>query len=252
MAQDGGTRQQRAVATRAAIIDAAAGEFDVRGYLGTSMDAVAERAGLTKGALYFHFTSKADLAAAVIARQHEVSRQYGEAAAARASSPLEAMMWMSQGLASQMIHEVVVSAGIRLSTEAATADVARQDPYTDWMHVTADIMRRAVDAGEVDPAWDPELIGRVVIPAYTGVQTVSDVLAHRADLYERLRELWTVLLAAIVTERMRPEIPRLVGVIAPLPSDAGPPIDTHVTAHPQDTGQSVSPSAPVRGTSPAA
>lgn len=219
MAQDGGTRQQRAVATRAAIVEAAAGEFDVRGYLGTSVDGVAERAGLTKGAVYFHFASKADLAGAVIARQHEVSRAYGEAAAARGSTPLEVMMWMSQGLASQMIHEVVVSAGIRLSTEAATADVARQDPYTDWMQVTAELMRQGIAAGEVDPAWDPELIGRVVIPAYTGVQTVSDVLAGRDDLYERLRELWTVLLAAIVTDRVRPEIPRLVALIAPLPGD---------------------------------
>ena len=218
MAQDGRTRQQRALATRAAIIEAAAGEFDERGYTGASMDAVAERAGLTKGALYFHFTSKADLAGAVIARQHEVSRQYGEAAAARGTTPLEVLMWMSQGLASQMVHEVVVSAGIRLSTEPATADVARQDPYTDWIAVVTGLVRQAVDAGEVDPAWEPDLVGRVVIPAYTGVQTVSDVLADRADLYDRLRELWTVLLAAIVTERMRPEIPRLVAVIAPLPT----------------------------------
>ncbi|MDR6169595.1 MULTISPECIES: ScbR family autoregulator-binding transcription factor [unclassified Curtobacterium] len=220
MAQDGGTRQQRAVATRAAILDAAAGEFDERGYLGTSMDAVAERAGLTKGALYFHFTSKADLAGAVIARQHEVSRRYGEAAAARGTTPLEVLMWMSQGLASQMIHETVVSAGIRLSTEAATADVARQDPYADWIAVVTDLVRQGIDAGEVDPAWDPELVGRVVIPAYTGVQTVSDVLADRSDLYVRLRELWTVLLAAIVSDRVRPEIPRLVALIAPLPDDA--------------------------------
>ncbi|GAA3341743.1 ScbR family autoregulator-binding transcription factor [Curtobacterium pusillum] len=219
MAQDGRTRQQRAVATRAAIIDAAAGEFDEHGYLGTSMDAVAERAGLTKGALYFHFTSKADLAGAVIARQHEVSRQYGEAAATRGTTPLEVLMWMSQGLASQMIHEVVVSAGIRLSTDTAAAGVARRNPYTDWMQVAAELVRQGIEAGEIDSAWDPQLIGRVVVPAYTGAQTVSDVLADRADLYDRLRELWTVLLAAIVTDRMRPEIPRLVALIAPLATE---------------------------------
>lgn len=215
MAQDGRSRQQRAVATRAAILDAAAREFDERGYVGSSMDGVADRAGLTKGALYFHFGSKADLAGAVIAQQHEVSRRYGEAAFARASSPLEAMMWMSQGLATQMVSEVVVSAGIRLSTEAATTEVARQDPYTDWMAVASEVMRQGIAAGEVAATWDPELLGRVVIPAYTGVQTVSDVLTDRADLFERLRDLWTVLLAAVVTERMRPEIPRLVAIIAP-------------------------------------
>ncbi|MCY1693463.1 ScbR family autoregulator-binding transcription factor [Curtobacterium sp. SL109] len=215
MAQDGRSRQQRAGDTRAAIVAGAALEFDHRGYVGTSMDAVAERAGVTKGALYFHFTSKADLAGAVIAEQHAISRRYGEAAFAKASSPLETLMWMSQGLATQMVSEVMVSAGIRLSTEAATTDVARAAPYTDWMSVTADLVRAGIADGQVQDTWDPELLGRVVIPAYTGVQTVSDVLAGRRDLFERLRELWTVLLAAIVTDRVRPEIPRLVGIIAP-------------------------------------
>ncbi|WJY01140.1 ScbR family autoregulator-binding transcription factor [Curtobacterium sp. SP.BCp] len=215
MAEDGPSRQRRAVATRAAIIEGAAREFDERGYVGASMDGVAERAGVTKGALYFHFASKADLAGAVVARQHEVSRAYAEVAHARGRTPLESMMWMSQGLAVQMTTEVVVSAGIRLSTEPAGNGIARQDPYTDWMRVTADIFREAIAAGEVDDRWDPALIGRVVSPAYTGVQAVSDVLADRADLFERLRELWTVLLAAFVTERTRPEIPRLVAIIAP-------------------------------------
>jgi len=237
MADLGGTRQERARVTHAAIIDAAAAEFDERGYTGASIDAVAERAGLTTGAVYFHFASKAELAGAVIARQHEVSQEYGAAAAARASSPIEALVWSSQAIATQMVREVVVSAGIRLSTEDATREVdRRQEPYTDWTRIAADLFRQAVDAGEVDPAWDPELLARVAVPAYTGVQKVSDILTERADLYERLRELWTVLLAAVVTDAVRPRIPGLVAIIAPLddrpggPSDAGPPTDTHVTA----------------------
>jgi AcrR family transcriptional regulator len=215
MVQDRPTRQQRSLATRTAIIEGAAAEFDERGYVGASMDGIAERIGMTKGALYFHFTSKADMAGAVIAEQHAISRRYGAAAFARGTSPLGVLMWMSQGLATQMTSEVVVSAGIRLSTEAATRDVARQDPYTDWMTVVSELVQQAIDAGQVDPRWDAALVGRVVIPAYTGVQTVSDVLTERADLFERLRELWTVLLDAFVTERLRPEIPRLVALIAP-------------------------------------
>ncbi|WIB32794.1 ScbR family autoregulator-binding transcription factor [Curtobacterium sp. MCSS17_005] len=215
MVQDRPTRQQRSLATRTAIIEGAAAEFDERGYVGASMDGIAERIGMTKGALYFHFTSKADMAGAVIAEQHAISRRYGAAAFARGTSPLGVLMWMSQGLAIQMTSEVVVSAGIRLSTEAATRDVARQDPYTDWMTVVSELVQQAIDAGQVDPRWDAALVGRVVIPAYTGVQTVSDVLTERADLFERLRELWTVLLDAFVTERLRPEIPRLVALIAP-------------------------------------
>jgi hypothetical protein len=124
-------------------------------------------------------------------------------------------MWLCQGLAVQMTSEVVVSAGVRLSTDVAASDIARQDPYTDWTTVVAGFARQAVEVGELDQRWDPDLVGRVVVRAYTGVQTVSDVMTRRADLFAGLRELWTVLLDAFVTERLRPEIPRLVALIAP-------------------------------------
>ncbi|WP_058729537.1 ScbR family autoregulator-binding transcription factor [Curtobacterium oceanosedimentum] len=224
MAQDGRIRQERAVATHAALIEAAAAEFDERGFVGASMDGIAERAGMTKGALYFHFRSKVDIAGAVIARQDEISRRYAEVAAARSASPLESLMWMSQGVASQMTREVVVRAGLRLATDPNARVIPRDRPYDHWVEHTADIVRRAIDAGEVDPSWDPRMIGHVVSPAVAGVQMFSDMLHDRADLFERLRELWTVLLSAIATERTRADVPRLVAIIEPeRPGEASTP-----------------------------
>jgi AcrR family transcriptional regulator len=225
MAQDGRVRQERAVATRAALIEAAAAEFDERGYVGASMDGVAERAGMTKGALYFHFRSKADIASAVIARQDEISRHYAAAAAARSTSPLESLMWMSQGVATQMTREVVVRAGLRLAADPNAREIPREHPFDRWVEHTADIIRRAIAVGEVDPSWDPELVGHVVSPAVAGVQMVSDMLHDRADLYERLQELWTMLLSAMATERTRAEVPRLVAIIRPEgPADVSPEV----------------------------
>lgn len=215
MTEDGRIRQERAVATRAALIEAAAAEFDERGFVGASMDGVAERAGMTKGALYFHFRSKVDIASAVIAQQDEVSRRYADAAAARTASPLESLMWMSQGVATQLTREVVVRAGLRLAADPNAREIPRDHPYERWVEHTADIIRRAIAAGEVDPSWDPETIGRVVSPAVAGVQMVSDMLHDRVDLYERLRELWTMLLTAIASERTRADVPRLVAIISP-------------------------------------
>ena len=48
-----------------AILRAAVDEFLEKGYDGSSMDAVAARAGLTKGGLYHHFSSKEELLFAV-------------------------------------------------------------------------------------------------------------------------------------------------------------------------------------------
>jgi AcrR family transcriptional regulator len=48
-------------ATRAQLLEAAAEVFSEQGYAGASISAIADRAGVTSGALYRHFESKADL-----------------------------------------------------------------------------------------------------------------------------------------------------------------------------------------------
>ena len=60
------TRGEKKTQTRAQLLRAAAGVFAKRGYGATTLDEVAERAGLTKGAVYSNFESKADLALAVL------------------------------------------------------------------------------------------------------------------------------------------------------------------------------------------
>ena len=58
-----GTNEKRAQgdATRLALVVAARDLFGERGYAATSIDEVASRAGVTKGAFYHHFGGKADL-----------------------------------------------------------------------------------------------------------------------------------------------------------------------------------------------
>lgn len=57
------------MATRHQLVAAAAATFDKRGFDGATLgDILKAGAGLSKGALYFHFTSKDELAAAVVAR----------------------------------------------------------------------------------------------------------------------------------------------------------------------------------------
>ena len=53
--------------SRKKILAAAEVQFLAHGYLGTSMDAVTEQAGVSKQTVYAHFTSKEALFRAVIA-----------------------------------------------------------------------------------------------------------------------------------------------------------------------------------------
>lgn len=74
------TQAQRTEATTAALLDAARALFARDGYDATSLDAVAARAEVTKGAVYHHFKGKRQLFEAVFAR--EVERIMGPVAAA--------------------------------------------------------------------------------------------------------------------------------------------------------------------------
>jgi AcrR family transcriptional regulator len=63
------TQQERTEATTTALLAAARDLFAEDGYAATSLDAVVAKAGVTKGALYHHFSGKRDLFAAVFASE---------------------------------------------------------------------------------------------------------------------------------------------------------------------------------------
>lgn len=60
------TQAERTERTRGALLAAARELFSERGIADTGRDDIAERAGVTRGALYHHFESKAAVAVAVI------------------------------------------------------------------------------------------------------------------------------------------------------------------------------------------
>ena len=60
--------KQEAQATRSHILDTAEQVFERRGVSGTSLHEIAKAAGLTRGAIYWHFEDKADLFNAMMER----------------------------------------------------------------------------------------------------------------------------------------------------------------------------------------
>jgi len=65
------TREETRQQTRQRLLDAAASVFNRLGYNGASLDAVAEAAGYTRGAVYSNFATKADLFMALLERYVE-------------------------------------------------------------------------------------------------------------------------------------------------------------------------------------
>ena len=82
--------------TREKILDAAQALILDHGFAATTVDAVVGRAGITKGAFFHHFTSKSDLARALVERYAALDRAHLDERLARArklsSDPLQQVL----------------------------------------------------------------------------------------------------------------------------------------------------------------
>ncbi|WP_040691354.1 TetR/AcrR family transcriptional regulator, partial [Nocardia vinacea] len=93
------TRAQQQDATRRKVLAAAKSEFAQRGFRGATVDGIAERADMTRGAVYSNFPGKRALYLAVLA--HEAEQAPAPAGGAKAGTPAAALSafastWLEQ------------------------------------------------------------------------------------------------------------------------------------------------------------
>ncbi|MBO9531539.1 MAG: TetR/AcrR family transcriptional regulator [Solirubrobacteraceae bacterium] len=116
------TRRERQAETRQQVVTAARELFLTRGYHGTTLSAVVEAAGFTKGAVYSNFASKAELALAVV---EEIERENVEKLAGAfqgASDPAERAKLLT------LWGETILSDTAALRLRAELSFAAMDDP----------------------------------------------------------------------------------------------------------------------------
>jgi AcrR family transcriptional regulator len=208
------TQQARAVETRALIIRAAADVFGARGYGGSSLTEICAAAGLTKGAVYFHFASKDALALAVVDAQHARAIAMGAALRHSDQPGLHVLLRLTFELSEQLRNDPVTRAGIRLTMESSALSRPVVTPYEEWFVAIEMLLRRAIADGDVRPDADVAAAARFISPAYTGVQVVSNVLTGRSDLVQRVQEMWLIVLPSLVLPERWPQLRELPGQMA--------------------------------------
>jgi AcrR family transcriptional regulator len=192
--------QTRAVRTRAAIVLAAGELFAERGYHGASTTDILERCGLTRGALYFHFPSKEAIADAVVDHQQQAL------SAPERESPLQAVIAMTFQYAQSLLTDPVMRGAVRLAVEQGTYRRPDAGPYEGPEQAVLTLFRRAEERGELLTTADPRAMARLLVGAYTGVQLVSDAQTGRADLMDRLTDLWRYLLPGVANPGLLPHL----------------------------------------------
>jgi AcrR family transcriptional regulator len=185
-------KQERAIQTRKELIRAAAVVFDESGFAGASINRILKEAGVTAGALYFHFSSKKEVARAIMNAQPDTIIPW------LTSEGLQRLVDITLVWAHQLQSDVVLRAGVRLTSEQGSFGVRDITPYQDWSRIMADCLRSAVDRGELQAGVEPTELAEFIVEACTGMQTYSAVASEaRADLVERVVRMWRLLMPGI-------------------------------------------------------
>ncbi|MFE1754423.1 ScbR family autoregulator-binding transcription factor [Streptomyces anandii] len=191
-------KQERAVRTRAQVLETAAELFAERGYDATSIVDIAERVGMTKGAVYFHFKNKEAMAIAVVESNYDRWPAVLREVRTENLDPRSTILALLDRTAQAFHTDRTIQAGARLQSERSLIGTPLPEPYVGWIDLLAGLFEEAERAGQLKKGLTPRTAARVVVSSFYGMQHISDVLHHRADLMERWRELRDITLEAVL------------------------------------------------------
>jgi TetR/AcrR family transcriptional regulator, cholesterol catabolism regulator len=164
-------REEIAALKRVRIFDAAVGLFYENGYDKTTLEAVAERLGVTKPFIYSHFSSKADLLADICARGISASLAAMESVKALDVSPSRRLELLGNRFVTAVLdNQMYIAIFTREEKGLAPADLDKINLMRRSFdkELTA-LIREGVEAGEFDVT-DPHMaalsIGGMVSWAY--------------------------------------------------------------------------------------
>jgi TetR/AcrR family transcriptional repressor of nem operon len=182
-------RRKDPEATRAALLEAAFWTFYRNGYQASSLDDVVTSAGVTKGALYHHFSDKAALGYAVvdeIVRSWMLARWVEPLRGMR--DPISAMQAILADIATSTEDEIVRNGCPlnNLAQEMSTVDegfrVRLERVLTDWRLGMADALREGQKAGTVRADIDPHHVALMIAAFAEGTMSVAKMMRDRGAL----------------------------------------------------------------------
>ncbi|MFG3408242.1 ScbR family autoregulator-binding transcription factor [Streptomyces sp. NPDC048142] len=185
---------ERAAQTRQRLLRAAAEVFDEAGYEQAAVTRIAEQAGFTLGALYFHFGSKQGLAKALMDAQPTTIEPHLE------STGLQRLVDITLVWADRMKRDPILRAGVRLAIEQGSHGMNDATSFEEWRELMRTHLDVALGNGELRDGVCPDRLARFVVGACTGIQVYSNLATTRADLTERVCDMWDLLLPSVASE----------------------------------------------------
>lgn len=189
-------RQERAVRTRQALVDAAASEFDRSGYDGTSLNRVCRAAGITMGALTFHFAAKDELADAVQSQGQQITRQALDSLPDDEAPALHRAVDLTLELARLLEAEPAVRSAARLSRERPDRDL---EWSATWLGTVQGLFEQAYGEGQLHSAVRPASLAELSLYLMIGTECraradhESAGSGRELSAVEQLRQIWDIV-----------------------------------------------------------
>ncbi|MDL5156601.1 TetR/AcrR family transcriptional regulator [Actinomycetospora termitidis] len=178
--------RERTRRTRRRLLRAAADAFDARGYRGAALSDILAGADLTKGALYFHFSSKQALADALMTEVCDSWELVREEIGRWGVDPVWRLLLETDAYVARWMYDPLVR-GISRAISEPDLREQRLAWVTGWECATADRLRDAEAAGLLAERVDPDRAARAVVAVASGCHTIAD---GPDDLWTRMSESW--------------------------------------------------------------
>lgn len=150
--------------TKQRILDAAAEVFGERGYRGASVDDVAAAAGVTKGAVYYYFADKDDLARDL---QHRLWEQLAQDALAvydPQRPAVENLLMCFEAFLTTIQAMAGARTFLREAWFSPALDAAGRADHEDALGLVHGVLAQGMDSGEL-VRFDSEALTRILVGA---------------------------------------------------------------------------------------
>jgi AcrR family transcriptional regulator len=202
--------QPRARETREAITNAAGHVFGRAGFANAALADICSSAGITIGALYFHFGSKETLARAVLSAYNAEMHAFCDALLRRPGSPLESMIYAGLAWGRRIVADPVVAGGVRLSIERGDLWATSIDAWDPWFDTMCTLLARARAVGETSDQVEAESAVSFLLGAFAGAEILSREYSQHQDLEQRVMNLWHYSLIGLLPRSGDSEVEAII------------------------------------------
>ena len=176
-------RRARAEATRRHLLEVAATTFAERGYAATSMSELVLRSGVTRGAFYFHFKSKEDLALSAfrLKQRDLIEQQMQRLGALPAGGRAADFLLAALRIRAELLERDPSFACMRRLCTELRAD-PRLAPQVAAFHaepvaLLAAVIQQAQAEGDIRVDLPAERLARLIFAAIVGIDELGQAYA---------------------------------------------------------------------------